>query len=65
MTNNKTDNIVIERNKKQTNVKLLAIDQFVVSNIIEPTEVFLKDKSFVGWGETNNYPDYIEDLYQN
>lgn len=52
-------------NKLQTNVKFLAIDQFVTSNIIRPTEVFIKDKSFVGWGELNDYPDYIEDLYQN
>lgn len=53
-------------NKKiKTPVKCLAIDQLVTSNIVEPTEVFIKDKSFVAWGEVNNYPDYIEDLYQN
>ena len=51
--------------KKQTNVKFLAIDQFVESNIVAPTEVFIKDIGFVGWGDVNNYPDYIEDLYQN
>lgn len=51
--------------KKQTNVKFLAIDQFVESNIVAPTEVFIKDRGFVGWGEINNYPEYIEDLYQN
>ena len=65
MTNSKKNNIVIEDNKKQTNVKFLAIDQFVTSNIVEPTEKFLKDKSFVCWGELNNYPEYIEELYQN
>lgn len=52
-------------NKKQTNIKLLAIDQFVDSNIVSPEEKFYKDDGFVGWGELNNYPDYIEDLYQN
>ena len=51
--------------KIKTPVKCLAIDQLVTSNIIEPKEVFIKDKSFVAWGEVNNYPDYIEDLYQN
>ena len=51
--------------KLQTNVKFLAIDQFVTSNIVSPEEIFVKDKSFVSWGEMNNYPDYIEDLYQN
>lgn len=50
---------------EQTNVKFLAIDQFVETNIVEPTEIYLKDKGFVGWGEMNNYPDYIESLYQN
>lgn len=50
--------------KKQTNVKFLAIDQFVESNIIEPTEVSFKDKSFISWGDANNYPEYIEELYQ-
>lgn len=50
--------------KKQINVKLLAIDQFVETNIVEPKEMFIKDRGFVGWGEFNNYPDYIEDLYQ-
>lgn len=56
------------KNKNTTlkaNVKCLAIDPYVTSNIVEPTEVFIKDKSFVAWGDLNNYPDYIEDLYQN
>lgn len=52
-------------NKPNTNVKFLAIDQFVESNIVAPTEVKVKDRSFISWGEMNNYPDYIEDLYQN
>ena len=52
-------------NKESTNVKFMAIDPFVVTNIVEPTETFIRDKSFVGWGELNNYPDYIESLYQN
>lgn len=64
MTNNKKNNLVIE-NRKQTDVKFLAVDQFVTSNIVEPTEIYIKDRGFVGWGELNNYPDYIEDLYQN
>ena len=56
MTNNKNE---------KANIKCLAIDQYVTSNIIEPVEKIIKDKSFVAWGEMNNYPDYIEDLYQN
>lgn len=64
MTNNNKD-LLITEDRKQTNVKFLAIDQFVTSNIVDPTEKFLKDRSFVCWGELNNYPEYIEDLYQN
>lgn len=63
MTNN-DKNLVIE-DKKKTNVKFLAVDQFTTSNIVSPTEIDIKDRDFVSWGEVNNYPDYIEDLYQN
>lgn len=51
--------------KIKTDVKFLAVDQFTTTNIVAPTEVFLKDRSFVCWGTENDYPDYIEDLYQN
>lgn len=51
--------------KIQTNVKLLAVDQFVTSNIVAPTEVYIKDKHFVGWGEMNDFPKYVDDLYMN
>lgn len=54
-----------EKEKEKTNVKLLAIDQFVTSNIVLPTEVFVKDRNFVGWGEENNFPKYVDDLYMN
>lgn len=52
-------------NKIQTNVKMLAIDPVTVTNMVEPTEVRIRDKSFIGWGNYNEYPDYIEDLYKN
>lgn len=51
--------------KEQVNVKFLAIDQYIESNIVSPVEKIIRDKSFVVWGDSNNYPDYIEDLYQN
>ena len=55
-----------DNNKKEiTNVKLLAVDQFVTSNIVTPTEVHIKDKSFVGWGEMNDFPKYVNDLYMS
>lgn len=52
-------------NDNQISVKFLAIDQFIETNIVEPTETVVKDKGFVSWGEMNNYPDYIENLYEN
>lgn len=45
-------------------VSLLAVDPFVVTNIVEPTECKPKDRDFVCWGENNNYPDYLNDLYK-
>lgn len=45
-------------------VSLLAVDPFVVTNIVEPTEYKPKDKSFVCWGENNSYPDYLNELYK-
>ena len=54
-----------DNNKEQVNVKLLAVDQFVTSNIVEPTEVIVKDKGFVGWGDLNEFPKYVEELYMN
>lgn len=50
-------------NKERINISLLAVDQFVTSNIVEPTEVFIKDKGFVGWGDMNDFPSYVESLY--
>lgn len=52
-------------NSKNTNIKCLAIDPYVISNIVEPTEVFIKGRDFVAWGDLNNYPDYLDNLYQN
>ena len=49
----------------QTNIKLIATNRFLETNIVAPTEVKVRDKSFISWGDNNNYPDYIEDLYQN
>lgn len=52
-------------NGKQVNVKFLAVDQFVESNIVEPVEKEIKGKGFITWGESNEYPFYIDSLYEN
>lgn len=50
---------------KRVNVAFLAIDQYIEDNIVKPTEIEVKGKDFISWGDQNNYPDYIEDLYVN
>jgi len=52
-------------NGKQVNVKFLAVDQFVESNIVKPIEKEIKGKGFITWGESNEYPFYIDSLYEN
>lgn len=53
----------MNNNKKR--VSLLAIDPEVVTNIVEPTEIKVRDRDFISWGQNNNYPDYLNDLYKN
>lgn len=46
-------------------MRFAAIDQFVESNIVLPTEKVARDKDFVEWGDGNCYPAYLLDLYNN
>ena len=55
----------LKENKKQVSVSFLAVDQYIVDNIVKPIEKEFKDKGFIYWGEYNDYPDYIENLYKN
>lgn len=50
--------------KNRARISLLAVDPFVVTNIVEPTETKVRDKDFISWGDNNSYPDYLENLYQ-
>lgn len=43
-------------------VSFAAIDQIVETNIVQPTEVDSKN-GFVTWGKNNDYPFYINGLY--
>ena len=54
----------MSQNNEKKNVSFAAIDQYVESNIILPTEK-VTHRNFVEWGEGNNYPGYILDLYNN
>lgn len=50
--------------KKRASVSFAAVDQYVESNIISPTEK-RSGKDFVEWGDGNAYPDYLLELYNS
>ena len=54
----------MSQNNEKKNVSFAAIDQYVETNIVLPTEK-VTHRNFVEWGEGNNYPGYILDLYNN
>lgn len=47
---------------KRTKVKLAALNPYVTSNIVEPTEDSASGKDYVGWGDKNAYPIYLTSL---
>lgn len=51
-------------NSEKRHVSFAAIDQYVESNIVLPTEK-VTNRDFVEWGSGNNYPGYLLDLYNN
>ena len=42
-----------------------AIDTYVETNIVLPTEKVISGRDMVQWGTKNVYPDYLLDLYNN
>ena len=46
-------------------VSFAAIDPYIESHIVKPTETELKGKEMVEWGDQNSYPDYLLELYNN
>lgn len=46
-------------------VKLAAIDPYITTNIISPEEKELRYQDFVEFGDKNEYPNYVYDLYLN
>lgn len=43
----------------------LALDPFVESHIVLPTEEKAPGRDMILWGKENNYPDFLLDLYNN
>lgn len=53
----------MEQDYKKLNLSFIAIDQYKEDYIVKPTEREIKDKSFIAWGDNNNYPEYLYSLY--
>ena len=53
------------QSKERANVKFLALDPYLETNIISPTEKRVPGKDFIEWGTINLYPEYLSDLYNN
>lgn len=54
----------MSQNSEKRYVSFAAIDQYVETNIVLPTEK-VTNRNFVEWGKGNNYPGYLLDLYNN
>ena len=51
--------------KKNVRLSFLAIDPYIESNIVRPNEKAIRGKDFISWGENNDYPYYLDSLYNN
>ena len=51
--------------KPRRSFSFAAIDPYVESNIVLPTEKVISGKDMVEWGDGNAYPDYLLSLYNN
>ena len=54
----------MSQNSEKRHVSFAAIDQYVETNIVLPTEK-VTNRDFVEWGKGNNYPGYLLGLYNN
>ena len=54
----------MSQNSEKRHVSFAAIDQYVETNIVLPTEK-VTNRDFVEWGKGNNYSGYLLDLYNN
>lgn len=52
-------------NISRRNVSFAAIDRYIDTDIVQPTEKEIRGKDLVEWGTGNRYPDYLLELYNN
>ena len=50
---------------KKANISFAAINPYAESNIISPKETKFTGKEYVEWGDGNQYPEYLQALYDN
>lgn len=50
---------------KKSNISFAAINPYAESNIITPKETKCTGKEYVEWGDGNQYPEYLQALYDN
>lgn len=50
---------------KKVDLFLAAINQYTQSNVVENIEKKVNGKDFISWGENNQYPKFLWDLYSN
>lgn len=51
------------KENKKVSLSFAAIDKVLVDNIVSNTEIEIKGKDYIMWGDQNNYPQYLFDLY--
>ena len=42
-----------------------AINPYIQDNIVKPTESLIRGQEYVSWGENNQYPMYLNGLYES
>lgn len=50
---------------KRASLTFAALDPYVETNLVLPTEKVVSGKDMVEWGTGNRYPDYLLELYDN
>jgi hypothetical protein len=53
------------QSKERASVSFLAIDPYIETHIVSPTEKTIPGKDFIEWGTNNLYPEFLQDLYDN
>ena len=56
---------IIETLPKKVNIQLAALNPFIQSNSVSSEEKEVQGKNFIAWGDDNQFPNYLYDLYES